>query len=135
MREKKPKTWMMGLKYFEEFVKRNFNEEEHQEINIPFPGLADDEEIGLDSGFLVMTAAQAKDIFEPVVKEVCDLVQGQVDLDSEILKAQKKLDLARMNLEKARKVEAQPDYEKTVPEDVRAANEEKVRVLLLWLLV
>lgn len=31
-----------------------------------------------------------------------------------------------MNLEKARKVEAQPDYEKTVPEDVRAANEEKV---------
>jgi hypothetical protein len=44
-----------------------------------FPGLPDDEEIGLDSGFLVMTAEQIKDIFEPVVKEVCDLVQGQVD--------------------------------------------------------
>lgn len=79
MKSKKGKTWQMGLRYFEEFVKRNFNEDEHQEINIPFPGLADDEEIGLDSGFLVMTAAQAKDIFEPVVKEVCDLVQGQVD--------------------------------------------------------
>lgn len=26
-----------------------------------------------------MTATQVKDIFEPVVKEVCDLVQGQVD--------------------------------------------------------
>jgi hypothetical protein len=26
-----------------------------------------------------MTAAQVKEIFEPVVKEVCDLVQGQVD--------------------------------------------------------
>lgn len=26
-----------------------------------------------------MTAAQVKDIFEPVVKEVCDLVQGQVE--------------------------------------------------------
>jgi hypothetical protein len=26
-----------------------------------------------------MTAAQIKEIFEPVVKEVCDLVQGQVD--------------------------------------------------------
>lgn len=26
-----------------------------------------------------MTAEQIKDIFEPVVKEVCDLVQGQVD--------------------------------------------------------
>ncbi|EGX94089.1 Hsp70 family chaperone [Cordyceps militaris CM01] len=79
MKTKKGKTWQMGLKYFEEFVKRNFNEEEHQEFNVPFPGLADDEEVGLDSGFLVMTAEQVKDIFEPVVKEVCGLVQGQVD--------------------------------------------------------
>ncbi|KAK4214464.1 hypothetical protein QBC37DRAFT_149989 [Rhypophila decipiens] len=79
MKVKKGKTWQMGLRYFEEFVKRNFNEDEHQEINIPFPGLPDDEEVGLDSGFLVMTAAQIKEIFEPVIKEVCDLVQGQVD--------------------------------------------------------
>ncbi|KAL2261223.1 hypothetical protein VTK26DRAFT_4545 [Humicola hyalothermophila] len=79
MKTKKGKTWQMGLKYFEEFVKRNFNEEEHQEVNVPFPGLPDDEEAGLDSGFMVMTADQIKDIFEPVVKEVCDLVQGQVD--------------------------------------------------------
>ncbi|EGY15747.1 uncharacterized protein VDAG_06911 [Verticillium dahliae VdLs.17] len=45
---------------------------------VDFPGLPDDEEAGLDCGFLVMTAEQVKDIFEPVVKEVCDLVQGQV---------------------------------------------------------
>ncbi|KAH7367193.1 hypothetical protein B0T11DRAFT_51080 [Plectosphaerella cucumerina] len=79
MKVKKAKTWQMGLRYFEEFVKRNFNEDEHQEVNVPFPGLPDDEEAGLDCGFLVMTAAQVKAIFEPVVKEVCDLVQGQVD--------------------------------------------------------
>ncbi|RDA90600.1 hypothetical protein CP533_6927 [Ophiocordyceps camponoti-saundersi (nom. inval.)] len=79
MKQRKGKTWQMGLRYFEEFVKRNFNEEEHHEVNVPFPGLADDEAAGLDSGFLVMTAEQIKDIFEPVVKEVCDLVQGQVD--------------------------------------------------------
>lgn len=79
MKVKKGKTWNMGLRYFEEFVKRNFNEDEHSEVNIPFPGLPDDEEAGLDSGFLVMTASQVKDIFDPVVKEVCDLVQGQVD--------------------------------------------------------
>ncbi|KAI9682681.1 MAG: hypothetical protein M1829_006668 [Trizodia sp. TS-e1964] len=79
MKEKKPKTWQMGLKYFEEFVKRNFNEEAHQEVNVPFPGLADDEEAGLESGFLVMNASQIKDIFEPVIKEVCDLVEGQVE--------------------------------------------------------
>ena len=78
MREKKPKTWMMGLRYFEEFVKRNFNEEEHSEVNVPFPGLPDDEEAGLDSGFLIMTAEQVKEIFEPVIKQVVDLVEGQV---------------------------------------------------------
>jgi hypothetical protein len=79
MKLKKGKCWQMGLRYWEEFVKRNFNEEEHAEVNVPFPGLPDDEEAGLDCGFLVMTAPQIKEIFEPVVKEVCDLVQGQVD--------------------------------------------------------
>ncbi|KAH8677378.1 hypothetical protein BX600DRAFT_124271 [Xylariales sp. PMI_506] len=79
MKLKKGKTWQMGLRYFEEFVKRNFNEDEYQEVNVPFPGLPDDEEAGLDSGFLVLTATQIKEIFEPVVKEVCDLVQGQVN--------------------------------------------------------
>ncbi|KAG6227755.1 hypothetical protein E4U34_005206 [Claviceps purpurea] len=79
MKTLKAKTWQMGLKYFEEFVKRNFDEEEHQEIHVPFPGLPDDETAGLDSGFLIMTAPQIRDIFMPVVQEVCDLVQGQVD--------------------------------------------------------
>ncbi|KAI9770801.1 MAG: hypothetical protein M1840_003051 [Geoglossum simile] len=79
MKEKKPKTWMMGLKYWDEYVKRNFNEEEHQEVNVPFPGLPDDEDAGLDSGFLVMTADQIKMIFEPIIREVCELVEGQVE--------------------------------------------------------
>ncbi|KAI9665852.1 MAG: hypothetical protein M1821_003786 [Bathelium mastoideum] len=83
MREKKPKCWMMGLRYFEEFVKRNFSMEEGGglggEVNVPFPGLPDDEEAGLDSGFLVMTPAQVEAIFEPVIKEVVELVEGQVD--------------------------------------------------------
>lgn len=35
MKIKKAKTWQMGLHNFEDFVKRNFNEDEHQEINIP----------------------------------------------------------------------------------------------------
>jgi len=78
MREKKPKTWNMGLRYFEEFVKRNFNEDEHSEVNVPFPGLPDDEEAGLESGFLIMSAAQVKSIFEPIVSQVIELVEGQV---------------------------------------------------------
>lgn len=35
MKVKKGRTWQMGLRYFEEFVKRNFNEDEHQEVNVP----------------------------------------------------------------------------------------------------
>jgi hypothetical protein len=54
-----------------------------------------------------------------------------VDLDAEIVKCDKKLDVARMNAEKIRKVESQPEYETTVPENVRVANAEKVRLLCL----
>lgn len=36
MKVKKSRTWQMGLRYFEEFVKRNFNEDEHQEVNVPY---------------------------------------------------------------------------------------------------
>ncbi|USP80915.1 uncharacterized protein yc1106_08189 [Curvularia clavata] len=79
MREKKAKTWNMGLKYFEEFVKRNFNDEEYNEVNIPFPGLPDDEDAGLDSGFLVMSSDQVKSLFDPVVEDVIHLVEGQVE--------------------------------------------------------
>jgi valyl-tRNA synthetase len=52
-----------------------------------------------------------------------------VDLGVEIGKCEKKLDLARMNLEKIKKVEAQADYEETVPANVRLLNEDRVRIL------
>jgi valyl-tRNA synthetase len=55
------------------------------------------------------------------------LVRGLVDLDVEIGKCDKKLNLAKMNLAKIVKVESQPDYLQTVPENVRLANEDKVR--------
>lgn len=54
------------------------------------------------------------------------LSQGLIDFDVEIAKCEKKLNLARLNLEKIRKVESQPDYENTVPENVRLINEDKV---------
>jgi valyl-tRNA synthetase len=49
-----------------------------------------------------------------------------VDLDVEIAKCDKKLGLAKMNLEKVKKVESQADYEETVPANVRLVNEERV---------
>jgi len=55
------------------------------------------------------------------------LVRGQIDLDVEISKCEKKLGLARMNLDKIKKIEAQPDYAETLPENVQLTNEEKRR--------
>ncbi|KIK07612.1 hypothetical protein K443DRAFT_673192 [Laccaria amethystina LaAM-08-1] len=57
------------------------------------------------------------------------LVRGLVDLDLEISKCEKKLDLARLNLQKIVKVESQPDYTETVPENVRAANDDKKKTI------
>jgi valyl-tRNA synthetase len=58
------------------------------------------------------------------------LVRGLVDLDTEISKITKKLDLANLNLQKVLKNETQPDYATTVPENVRLANTEKVGDLI-----
>lgn len=49
-----------------------------------------------------------------------------VDLDAEVAKLDKKLGLAQMSAEKIRKLQEQPDYEKNLPENVRATNAEKV---------
>ncbi|KAJ6485548.1 tRNA synthetases class I-domain-containing protein [Mycena sanguinolenta] len=57
------------------------------------------------------------------------LVRGLVDLDVEIGKCDKKLDLARLNLQKIVKLESQPDYEETVPENVRLTNLEKRKTI------
>ena len=54
------------------------------------------------------------------------LPQGLIDFKVEIAKCEKKLNLARSNLEKIRKVQSHPDYEETVPENVRLINEDKV---------
>ncbi|THV07564.1 hypothetical protein K435DRAFT_959639 [Dendrothele bispora CBS 962.96] len=57
------------------------------------------------------------------------LVRGLVDLDVEIAKCEKKLDVARINLAKITKLESQEDYTSTVPENVRQANTERRKTL------
>ncbi|CAK5273624.1 unnamed protein product [Mycena citricolor] len=57
------------------------------------------------------------------------LVRGLVDLDVEIAKCDKKLDVVRNNLQRLAKVESQADYETTVPENVREANAEKRKTI------
>lgn len=51
-----------------------------------------------------------------------------MDLDAEIDKSDKKLGLAILNLEKLKKIELQPNYEDTIPPNVRMSNKEKVRI-------
>ena len=49
------------------------------------------------------------------LKKLNTSFQGLVDLEKEINKCEKKLDLARLNLQKIVKIESQPEYEETVP--------------------
>ena len=57
-----------------------------------------------------------------------------MDIEKEIAKCEKKLDLARLNLQKVVKIESQPRYEETVPANVRTINDDKVcNVFFLFL--
>ncbi|KAH8827166.1 tRNA synthetases class I-domain-containing protein [Flagelloscypha sp. PMI_526] len=57
------------------------------------------------------------------------LVRGLVDLDAEMAKCDKKLDLAKLSLGKIDKEESKPNYLEAVPEGKRLANGEKRKTL------
>ncbi|KAH8919452.1 hypothetical protein BT69DRAFT_495152 [Atractiella rhizophila] len=57
------------------------------------------------------------------------LVRGLIDFDQEITKAEKKITLTNMNVERLEKQMNAPDYETKIREDVRNANAEKMRDL------
>lgn len=71
---------MMALKNWDEQVKRNFQgDDDSEEVPVPFPGLPDNEEAGVEDGFLMLTGREVKDIFEPLIGDVINLCQGQVE--------------------------------------------------------
>lgn len=55
-------------------------------------------------------------------------MQGLVDLDIEIVKNEKKLNVAKLALDKVKKAEAVPNYEEIVPVETRDFNTERVSV-------
>ncbi|KAG9018677.1 hypothetical protein FRB90_010593 [Tulasnella sp. 427] len=57
------------------------------------------------------------------------LVKGLVDLEEEINKIAKKLDVVKLSVDKLQKTMGQSNYEEVIPENVRAANSEKLRTL------
>jgi len=78
LREEKPRTWATAARYFEETVKRSFCEGEDTEFSVPVPGLADDEEVGIEDGFMILTAEDVESVFAPIIADVVALVEGQV---------------------------------------------------------
>ena len=78
IRDRKPKSWQMATKHFEEYVKRNFDPDEDTEFNIPLAGVADNEAVGIEQGFLTITSKEVASIFKPIITEIIQLVQGQM---------------------------------------------------------
>lgn len=56
------------------------------------------------------------------------LHQGEVDLGAEIVKAEKRIDVAKMGIDRIQKHKADPAYEVKISEEIKQANEEKVRL-------
>ncbi|KAK5737794.1 hypothetical protein LTR17_006442 [Elasticomyces elasticus] len=78
IRTTKPKSWLMALKYFEEYVKRNYNPSDDLEFNIPFPGVPDNPNAGIEGGFLVMDSTDVGMLFRPIIDDIISLVEGQI---------------------------------------------------------
>ena len=75
----KPKAWVSALNYFENYVKRNYDPSNPKSFNIPFPGVTDDERAGIDEGFMTITSGEVADMFRPILREIVELVKGQMD--------------------------------------------------------
>ncbi|KAL9606121.1 MAG: hypothetical protein Q9179_000691 [Wetmoreana sp. 5 TL-2023] len=68
-----------AMKRFEVTVKRSFAGNPNDEFLIPVPGLKDSVINGVRRGRLRLTGSDVRAIFEPVIKEIIVLVNGQID--------------------------------------------------------
>ena len=72
------KHWHKAQAFFEKDVKRSFGATYLKEFQVPVTGLPDDEAAGIEDNELTLTTEQLKDIFDPVINDVIDLVDHQV---------------------------------------------------------
>jgi len=77
LQRQNPAAWETALRHFEDYVKRNLNDRP-EDFNIPLYGIPDSDTAGVAKGYLKLSHAQAKAIFEPVVKQILDLIHDQV---------------------------------------------------------
>lgn len=74
----KPRSWLTALKYFEDYVKRNFDPAEQMIFNVPFPGVPDNVAGGVEQGFMCMPSADVGSLFRPIIQDIIALVEGQI---------------------------------------------------------
>jgi len=77
---RKGRPYYKMMKEFDERLKRAFKDcEDNNIMDCEVPGLPDDEDKGIEDGFLEITREEMKAIFDPVIDEVLRLVQVQID--------------------------------------------------------
>ncbi|CUS12129.1 unnamed protein product, partial [Tuber aestivum] len=68
------------VKEFDDCLKRNFTDSDEEDIfTCRIPGVADDSEAGIKDGMFVIDREEMREIFDPTVEEIVELVQKQVD--------------------------------------------------------
>ncbi|THW57027.1 actin-like ATPase domain-containing protein [Aureobasidium pullulans] len=83
LRTRRPKSWAIALRYFEDCVKKNFdpvtNNAKYDDsmFNVPLPGVQDNEDAGIDCGFITLSTAEVAELFRPLVDNVIELVERQ----------------------------------------------------------
>lgn len=81
--DRKPKAWAVALRYFEDYVKKNFDplksrsRHDDNKFNVPLPGAQDNAAAGIDCGFFTLSLAETSEIFRPLVDTVIELVERQ----------------------------------------------------------
>lgn len=69
------------MKTWEEYIKRVFVDNDDEDDNtfaVQIPGVPDDEEKGIEGGFLSLTREEVKEIFEPIMQDIIQLVDDQI---------------------------------------------------------
>ncbi|KAI5850386.1 hypothetical protein DFP73DRAFT_539181 [Morchella snyderi] len=79
MAKLRPEAKALMIKEFDEFIKPNFSDlAQVDEYFVTTPGVEPTKTNGIQDGFLIITRAEVRTIFEPVVSEVQELVLNQI---------------------------------------------------------
>ncbi|KAI7470725.1 actin-like ATPase domain-containing protein [Hortaea werneckii] len=80
LRFNKPKTWLTALSYFEERIKRTFNPAQNfTDFYVPLPSFDNNAKAGIEDGYLCVNSKDVSQIFKPIVQEIIELIEGQVN--------------------------------------------------------